>query len=106
MNYIDIDKDLIPYSFEMSLNNKTYQFTINYNNTHDFFTVDLHRNDEVLVNGEKIVYEKPLFATTQYKDIPDISILPYDLSGEVDRITFKNFNEKVFLFLVGDEDVD
>ena len=102
MNYIDINKDLIPYTFDITLESETYTFRINYNSIADFFTVDLSKNGEVIIVGEKLVYAKPLFLTTELKDTPKIDILPFDLSGKADRITFENLNESVFLYLVGE----
>lgn len=104
MEYIEIDKNMIPYSFEITLNDKTYTFYVKYNVLKDFFTIDLYRNDEVIVLGEKLVYGKPLFSTSQYKDVPDVKIIPFDLTGKSERITFENLNEEVFLYLVGDDD--
>lgn len=106
LDFIDIDKDLIPYKFEMNIDGNTYEFDIKYNSTGDFFTVDLYKDKKALVLGEKIIYAKPLFLTCLYKDIPFTSIIPYDLSGRTKEITFENFNKDVFLFLVGDDDVD
>lgn len=102
MNYININKDLIPYTFDITLEGETYTFRINYNNVGDFFTVDLMREGEVIVLGEKLVYAKPLFLTAGHRDIPRVDILPFDLSGGVSRITFENLNESVFLYLVGE----
>ena len=104
MNYIEIDKNMIPYRFDMTIRGETYTFQVNYNATHDFFTIDLYKNDEVIVLGEKVVYGKPLFFTSQHKDVPKVTIIPYDISENTDKITFENLNEDVFLFLVGDED--
>lgn len=103
MEYIEIDKDMIPYRFDTTLEGETYTFQVNYNATHDFFTMDLYKNDEVIVLGEKLVYGKPLFMSAQHKDIPKIIIIPYDVSENTDKITFENLNEDVLLFLVGDE---
>lgn len=102
MEYIEIEKELIPYQFEIGLDGESFEFHVNYNQTHNFFTVDLYKNDEVLVLGEKLVYNQPLFTTATHKDIPNTVIVPFDLAGSVDRITFNNLNEEVFLFLVGD----
>lgn len=102
LNYIDIDKDLIPYSFDITLEGETYTFEVNYNDLKDFFTINLLKNDEVIVLGEKLVYGKPLFLTSSHKDIPKIDIIPFDLSQQTERITFENFNKQVFLYLVGD----
>lgn len=106
MKYIEIDKDLVPYKFDITLEGETYTFNINYNFLNDFFTIDLSKGDEIIVIGEKLIYGKPLFLSVLYKDIPKIDILPFDLSNRSKRITFENLNEEVFLFLVGDENVD
>jgi len=95
---------MIPYRFDMTIKGETYTFQVNYNATHDFFTIDLYKNDEVIVLGEKLVYGKPLFMSAQYKDIPKIIIIPYDVSENTDRITFENMNEDVLLFMIGDND--
>lgn len=104
MNIIEIDKDLIPYSFDMTLEDETFTFGVNYNYLKDFFTIDLLKNDEVVVLGEKLIYGKPLFLTTEHRDVPKIDILPFDLSEQEDRITFENLGEEVFLYIVGDDD--
>jgi len=103
MNYIEIDKNMIPYRFDMTIKGETYTFQVNYNATHDFFTIDLYKNDEVIVLGEKVVYGKPLFFTSQHKDVPKVTIIPYDVSENTDRITFENMNEDVLLLMIGDE---
>ena len=103
MNYIEIDKNMIPYRFDMTIKGETYTFQVNYNATHDFFTIDLYKNDEVIVLGEKVVYGKPLFFTSQHKDVPKVTITPYDVSENTDRITFENMNEDVLLLMIGDE---
>lgn len=102
MKYIDIDKSQIPYEFNIKLSARTYTIGVNYNAECDFFTIDLYRNGVAIVLGEKLVYNNPLFSNAQYKNIPDISIVPFDLSGEADTITFDNLNETVFLYLVGE----
>ncbi len=104
MEYIEIDKNMIPYRFDMTIKGETYTFQVNYNATHDFFTIDLYKNDEVIVLGEKLVYGKPLFMSAQHKDIPKTIIIPYDVSENTDRITFENMNEDVLLFMIGDND--
>lgn len=102
MEYIEIEKELIPYQFEIGIDGESFEFHVNYNKTHDFFTIDLYKNDDPLVLGEKLVYNQPLFATSQYKAIPKTPIVPFDMAGSVSEITFENLGEQVFLFLVGD----
>lgn len=105
MKYIDIDKDEVPYTFDLTLADETYTFTVKYNEHGDYFTIDLIKNDELIIEGERIVYAKPLFISSQYKDIPKVTILPFDLNDSVNRITFENFNEIVFLYIIeGAED--
>lgn len=106
MEYIEIDKDSIPYQFNIRLAGITYTFRVLYNSLMDFFTVDLIKDGTPIVLGEKLILNKPLFTTSQYRDIPNISIIPFDLTGEAERITFENLNKSVFLYLVGDNDVD
>lgn len=105
MEYITIDKSAIPYKFELTLNNTTYQFTLKYNTTADFFTIDLYRNNNLIVLGEKIVYGKPLFTTSQHLGVPR-NIIPYDTTEESKEVTFENLNKNVFLFILGDKNVD
>lgn len=102
MEYIEIDKDAIPYKFELTLIDETYTFYINHNYLHNFLTVDLYRNDEVIVLGEKIVYGEPLLNRLKYRDIPNIKIIPLDPTGVEDTVTFENINEEVFLIIQGD----
>lgn len=106
MEYIDIDKDSIPYKFDIKLQGTTYTLGVLYNALMDFFTIDLYKDKAPLVLGEKLILNKPLFLTSQYRDTPGIDIIPFDLTGEAERITYDNFNKSVFLYLVGDTDVD
>lgn len=41
VEYIDIDVSKVPYSFSIKLTDKTYTFTVKYNEVGKFFTVDL-----------------------------------------------------------------
>lgn len=106
MKYIEIDKNSIPYRFDMTIEDETFTFQVNYNALHDFFTIDLFKDEETIVLGEKLVYNKPLFMTAKHKNIPKKTLIPYDLSENTERISFENMNRDVFLLLVGDDDVD
>lgn len=101
--YIEIDKDEIPYSFEIELAGEVFEIEVNYNQTHDFFTVDLFKDGGVLVIGEKLIINRPLFENLVNIDLPKVQIIPKDRANSATRITYENMNETVFLY-VGDSD--
>lgn len=101
--YIEIEKENIPYRFEIELGAETFEFEIRYNDEGDFFTVDLFKGGEPLVYGEKIVYGIPLFNDFYDQDFPAPTIIPLDESGNESRVTFENLNETVFLVVVNGE---
>ena len=95
---LQIDKELIPYEFEIVLSQKTYTFGIKYNSKKDMFTVDLYKDDVALVLGEKIVLGGVLFEAishdskgNRYKYFFDEILFPYDFSETQTRITYDNF---------------
>ena len=99
MWYIDIEKQAIPYQFEMRLDGVTWTFEIRYSSEFDFFTADLYRGEESIVVGEKIIYGQPLFAD----ELSGVRIMPLDLSGNTDRVGWNELGETVFLYLEGGE---
>jgi len=101
--YIEIDKDEIPYSFEIELAGEVFEIEVNYNQTYDFFTIDLFKDGEVLVIGEKLIINRPLFKNRVNIDLPKVQIIPKDRANSATRITYENMNETVFLY-VGDSD--
>lgn len=98
--HLPIEKENIPYRFDMALPIEIYTFEIRYNDTHDFFTIDLSRGDEVLVLGEKIVYSVPLFEDVYDRRFPAPTIVPLDESGNEQQVTFQNLGETVFLVVM------
>lgn len=105
--YIEVEKDLIPYEFEIELENQLFKLDIRYNETYDFFTVDLYKDEELIVAGEKLVYNVPLFESTyDPKTHPANIIIPLDPSGIENRVSWDTLNKTVFLCIDngGDED--
>ena len=100
MKYIDIEKSKIPYSFEVVLANETFQFEVFYNSEGDFFTINLYKNHELIVLGEKIVYGVDLFDNLKHLPVPKVTIRPFDTTGVANRITYENMNEDVFLYVL------
>lgn len=98
---IPIDKEDIPYMFDIELEQEIFTFEINYNSRFDFFTVDLIRNGEVLAYGEKLVYGQPLFKSYATNLFPKVKITPKAVGGNVETITYTNFYETVFLYIEG-----
>ncbi len=104
-----ITKDLIPYSFDILLADELFTLTVNYNESHDFFTVGLEKDGEVICEGEPIVYGFPLFRDIYIAGkYPSIDIIPIDESGERNSVTFENLNETVFLTVdnIGGDDLE
>lgn len=101
---IAIDKTAIPYQFDIELAGDVFTMEINYNERFDFFTIDLHKDEQPIVVGEKIVYGKPLFSALTDSRLPKVVIFPIDESGQaVFKVTWENFGETVVL-LVGELD--
>lgn len=106
VSIIEIDKELIPYSFNLELSEKLYKFTAKYNTAFDFFTVDLHLNGEPILFGEKLKYGTPLFMFKRHLDVPKEQIVPVDVNGKETAVTYENLGDSVFLYVVdGEEDV-
>ncbi|MBD8026418.1 hypothetical protein H9636_07070 [Ureibacillus sp. Re31] len=101
--YIDIEKALIPYRFELELGAELFDLEIRYNEVGDYFTLDLYKEDIPLVYGEKIVYGEPLFNEIYNENFPAPTIVPIDESGTQSRVGWDNLNETVFLVVMNGE---
>lgn len=105
MDYIDIEKENIPYRFDISLADELFTFEVQYNPDFDYFTVGLEKNGEILAAGEKVVYGMPLFYDIQDNRFPLVPIVPYDESGNSSAVTWETLGESVFLYVIeGDDD--
>ena len=102
-----ITKENVPYNFNILLADELFNIGVSYNEKNDFFTVRLIKDDEVICEGDPIVYGMPLFGDVYIAGkYPAIDIIPIDESGEQDSVTFANLGETVFLTIdnAGDED--
>ena len=107
MNYIEINKSLVPYTFEIVLGNEVFTFRIDYNNTGDLFTVALSKNGEVICAGEPIIYNVPLFGDLKTRgNFPTVTITPIDESGSICAVTYDNLSRTVFLKVTGGDTVE
>lgn len=94
---IIIEKDLIPYTFEIVLGNDNYGLSVDYNETGDLYTISLYKDDELIVT-EPIIYNQPLFGDVYMVDrFPVVIIVPTDESGQETEVTSENFGVSVFL---------
>lgn len=100
--YIKVDKDRIPYKFDIQINKKTYTMEWQYNSRHDFFTVAVSTITEVLTSGEKLVLGKALLSERPYIDFP--LIRPSDSTGLEKRITWGNLGNSVLLYVGGNSE--
>lgn len=97
-NRIPIEKDLIPYSFEILLGDELFTLEINHNEIADLFTVALWKDGVLICGGEPFIYGVPLFQDVYMtRKYPSITIVPYDESGIENRVTKENFGNTVFL---------
>lgn len=104
MYILEINKDLIPYTFKIVIAQELYEMRIDYNNTADMFTVSLSKDGVELCVGEPIVYGLPLFSDLNTrKGFPQISITPTDESGESNAVTYDNLSNTVLLKVTGGE---
>jgi hypothetical protein len=106
MSIIEIDKENLPERFDIELGVELFTMEVDYNQTGDFFTVDLYQydNPEPLVLGEKLMLNQPLFRDIEDSRFPAPTLIPIDPSGKENRITWDNFGVTVFLVVDdGDE---
>ncbi|MBU8908499.1 phage baseplate plug family protein [Desertibacillus haloalkaliphilus] len=100
---IPIQKEQIPNEFEIRLAGELFTFEVHYNAEYDFFTVDLYKSGDVLVLGEKVVYDSPLFDTYSDERFPGVTITPLDRADNEDRVTYSNLGNTVFLYVSDDD---
>lgn len=98
---IEVDKNKMPYQFQIMLGGSMYSMEWQYNSTSERFTCTLcDAQGGPLVYGEPLIYGNPLFAALSHGEIlPPMEIVPLDESEETQEITWENFGETVFLTL-------
>ena len=94
---IEIEKDLLPYTFSIALGNEEFEMTFDYNKVAELFTCTLSKDGEVLVYNEPLVYGIELFKDVYTEKFPAVAIVPLDESGTETSITYANFGKTVFL---------
>lgn len=98
-NYVPIDVDDLPESFDYDLDGETYIIKIDYNEQNDFFTAGIATDDEKwIVQSYKMILGQPLFANIIDDRLPTTSLVPMDESNQETRISITNFGDTVFLY--------
>lgn len=101
VEYLAIDVSQVPCSFSVKLADKTYTFTVKYNDIGKFFTADLlDVNGNVLAFGEVLRYGRPLFNVVEDERFPIPVIIPFCVTDtDVSEVTRENFGKDVKLYL-------
>lgn len=112
MGTIEIDKNLIPCSFDITLSGRTYTFNFNYNVDFDFFTVDLILGDKVLVSSEKMILNQCLFKEAAEDaehninpDFPEEILFAGSTDDSIQRVSYDNFGDSVLLYYAERDEV-
>lgn len=92
-----INKELIPYKFNIAIYNQVFGMLVKYNSTSGLFTIGLYK-DDVLIATEPVIYGVPLFKDIyRAGEFPAVDIIPCDESGNEKEITFENLGKTVYL---------
>lgn len=109
---IPIQKELVPYEFDIRLENKIYTMFIDYNSIGDFFTVSLSLGDTKLVEGQKLVLNREVFKDLAEdnegnydENYPYNIIIPIDISGKEQTVNYENFGVKTFVYMATREEL-
>lgn len=102
---IPIDKETLPERFEIDLGDETFTMQVNYNETGDFFTLDLFEVGDAgelidFIMGEKLVLGRALWADVPRVNIPAPTLIPLDIGMKAKRVSYENLGESVFLYIM------
>lgn len=100
MEELVVNKSILPYECTIQLAGEVFGLQFNYNATADLFTVDLYKGGELVCAGEPIIYGIPLWHDVYKAGLfPAVDIVPTDLSGESNAVTFDNLSTTVLLLI-------
>lgn len=100
--YIEIDKDRVPYSFDVD----DFNLEVRYNSYNDRFYIILRDSDDnILGEGEeKLVQDFPLFWIFQEDtegnrnpSYPSFNMVPRSVDGNTYEINWDNLGDKILL---------
>lgn len=95
---IEVEKELMPYNFNIVLAGEEFNMAFMYNKTADLFTCTLTKDGVIMVHNEPLIYGVELFKDVYKADyFPALTIVPIDEAGIENKITYSNFGKTVFL---------
>lgn len=102
MIIIPIEREEVPARFEIDIAGEDFEMEVRHNERFDFYTVDLWKDEKMIVAGEKVVYGRALFSTLPDDEVlPKYPITPLSESEDYGRVDYDNFGRTVFL-TIGD----
>lgn len=103
---IEINKELVPYSFNILLADEWFEIYISYNKTADMFTATIYRDDE-LISSAPMVLNEPLFRDVyQPTSFPSVELVPFDQSETAKAVSWENLGNTVFLTIDDEGEAD
>ncbi len=103
-DYIELQKDLMPYQFDILLADQWYSIYVQHNKTADLFTLTLYKGEELITTEPLVLGERLFRDTYQPPRFPAINLAPYDASGTAKRLTWDNLGESVYLTIDDEEE--
>jgi len=103
-SYVPVDAANLPESFEYEIDGTTYQLTFDYNDEGNYFTVDIATYEgDMIVRGEKLVADRPLWVNVFDDRLPTTPLVPMDESGVSTYCGIDEFMKTMFLY---EDDID
>ena len=105
LQYLPIEKENIEYKpdrLAINLDDKRLIFRVSWNTVAEAFFFDLFDNEgNTILAGRRIVYAQNMLENIPDDRVPDVRIVPVDLSANHTEITFDNFMDSVKPWIVG-----
>lgn len=112
MRYIEVYKEEVPYTAQVVLPSRVkggngtrlYDLTFDYNNAHDFFTLTIELDGDMLMQEEKLVLDYPMLDYYRDARLPSASLVMRNRPRQQGEVNYKNMGDTVLLAIEGDND--
>ena len=103
-DFVEINKEILPYQFNILLADQWFELYVNYNKYADLFTLTVYKDDE-LICTEPLILNVPLFVDIyQPEKFPAILLTPHGVTEH--SVSFSNMGNTVFLTIDDEGDSD